>query len=183
MGKKLKAHDKALPCKSYQHFSVLLSFLLNVICQTYAKFLPFIHSIQFCPCDVCLYSNISPQLLNPNHRILSDRTFIRLLCDDSDSKPGPTCSFSSPNTRTIENGRLRTSLMLRVYTAYLTYRVFYACPRLEPRLLSPVPGIFHLHKSGKTCAHYILLFLNGSLFSRHPSRLDAFSAYDLPRSC
>ena len=75
------------------------------------------------------------------------------------------------------------SLMLRVYTAYLTYRVFYACPRLEPRLLSPVPGIFHLHKSGKTCAHYILLFLNGSLFSRHPSRLDAFSAYDLPRSC
>ena len=73
--------------------------------------------------------------------------------------------------------------MLRVYTAYLTYRVFYACPRLEPRLLSPVPGIFHLHKSGKICAHYILLFLNGSLFSRHPSRLDAFSAYDLPRSC
>ena len=75
------------------------------------------------------------------------------------------------------------SLMLHVYTAYLTYRVFYACPRLEPRLLSPVPGIFHSHKSGKTCAHYILLFLNGSLFSRHPSRLDAFSAYDLPRSC
>ena len=29
----------------------------------------------------------------------------------------------------------------------------------------------------------LLLFLNGSLFSRHPSRLDAFSAYDLPRSC
>ena len=180
IGKKVKNPRQSLACSANRtnSFPFFIIFTkLNI---------PNLQFLQFCSCGVylCQYSNISPQPFNLTTAYSQiARSLVRLLCDDSDSKPGPTCSFSSPNTRTIENGRLRTSPKLRVYTAYLTYRVFYACPRLEPRLLSPVPGIFHLHKSGKTCAHYILLFLNGSLFSRHPSRLDAFSAYDLPRSC
>jgi len=33
------------------------------------------------------------------------------------TKPGSICSVSSPNTRSIEIGRLHTSPKLRVYTA------------------------------------------------------------------
>lgn len=53
----------------------------------------------------------------------------RLEIRSLDSKPGSICSFSSPNTRSIEIGRLRTSQMLRVYTAWLTYPVFYGWAR------------------------------------------------------
>jgi len=73
--------------------------------------------------------------------------------------------------------------MLRVYTAWLTYPVFYRWARLEPRWLSPVPVCKRFSSVRQNEWHALHVFLIGSLVSRHPSRLDAFSVYDLPRSC
>ena len=62
---------------------------------------------------------------------------------------------------------------------------------LNLRLLSPAPAhnsfpILSLHAATQsyfTGQVFINLVKNGNLFSRHPSCLDAFSIYDLPRSC